>query len=316
MTVLGIDTSNYRTSAALVSDKDGIIMNYRKLLPVPSGERGLRQNEAVFAHLKQLAEAAEELQLVRKEPIDAVAASISPCDGADSYMPVFQVGASFGRFFAAAAGIPFIETTHQRGHLAAATMNTKIEDADEYLALHLSGGTTDLLEVRKKFIVKIGGSLDLHAGQLVDRAGVAMGFLFPAGPELEKMAESGISEGLLGCSMENNDLFCHISGAESQVQRWINDRKPYRHEKIAREIFDFLARTTARMLIAGRRLTGLHIALVTGGIASSALFRKMLYSRTSGKREVPEIVFGQPEMSGDNAVGVARIGMKILKTPG
>jgi N6-L-threonylcarbamoyladenine synthase len=130
------------------------------------------------------------------------------------------------------------------------------------------------------------------------------------------MAENGISEGLLGCSMENNDLFCHISGAESQVQRWMIVREPYPQERIAREIYDFLARISARMLIAGSRLTGLHTALVTGGIASSELFREMLYSRSSGKREMPEIIFGQPEMSGDNAVGVAKIGLKRLKNPG
>ena len=312
ITVLGLDTSNYRTSAALVDEDGTVLMNYRKLLPVPSGERGLRQNEAVFAHLRQLNEAADTLREAAKGTIAAVAASLSPRDGSESYMPVFMAGASFGRLTAAALGVPFIGTTHQRGHLAAAKSGTELDRAENYLALHLSGGTTDLLEVHGAGIAQIGGSLDLHAGQLVDRAGVAMGLGFPAGSELEMLALQGNSRGLLGCSMSDGDLTCHFSGAESQVQRWIKEGKVNR-EDTAREIYDVLARSTARMLAAGAEKTGLDSALVTGGVASSPLFRLMLVQRITARRSSLKIVFGQPEMSGDNAVGVALIGLKEIQ---
>ena len=311
-TVLGLDTSNYRTSVALVSEEGEILLNYRELLPVPAGERGLRQNEAVFAHLRQLAAAEDRMRQASGGTVAAVAASTAPRDGEDSYMPVFMAGASFGRLMAATLGVPFVGTTHQRGHLAAAKAGTELENAEAYLALHLSGGTTDLLEVRKDGIRQIGGSLDLHAGQLVDRAGVAMGLSFPAGPELEALARKGRSEGLLGCSMSDGDRSCHFSGAESQVQRWIREGK-LPAENIAREIYDLLARTIARMLCAGAQQTGFRKALVTGGVASSPLFRDMLRQRLNGKRQAPEAVFGQPEMSGDNAVGVARVGLAALR---
>ena len=310
--VLGLDTSNYRTSVALVNEDGEILLNFRELLPVPPGERGLRQNEAVFAHLRQLAATEESLRKAAGGSIGAVAASTAPRDGADSYMPVFMAGASFGRLTAAAMGVPFVGTTHQRGHLAAAKAGSELDDAEDYLALHLSGGTTDLLEVRKQSIIQIGGGLDLHAGQLVDRAGVAMGLSFPAGPELERLAAKGRCEGLLGCSMEDGDLACHFSGAESQVQRWIREGK-YSHEAIALEIYDLLARTIARMLCAGAVKTGFRQALVTGGVASSALFREMLLRRLKSMRNAPHAVFGKPEMSGDNAVGVALIGLAALR---
>jgi N6-L-threonylcarbamoyladenine synthase len=311
-TVLGLDTSNYRTSVALVDGNGEILLNYRELLPVSAGERGLRQNEAVFAHLRQISAAEEVLRKAGGGNVAAVAASTAPRDGADSYMPVFMAGASFGRLTAAAMGVPFIGTTHQRGHLAAAKAGTELSDAEEYLALHLSGGTTDLLEVRQSSIIRIGGSLDLHAGQLVDRAGVAMGLSFPAGPELEELAVKGSGGGLLGCSMEGEDLFCHFSGAESQAQRWIRDGK-LSGENIAFEIYDLLARTIGRMLCAGAEKTGFRQALVTGGVASSPHFRRMLLRRMKGMRKAPQAVFGKPEMSGDNAVGVALIGLAVLQ---
>ena len=183
------------------------------------------------------------------------------------------------------------------------------------LALHLSGGTTDLLAVDSERIRRIGGSADLHAGQLVDRAGVALGLPFPSGEALEALAVRGKSEGRLGCSLEAGDLICHLSGAETKVQDWIRKEEVSR-EDIAREIYDLLARTIVRMLRAGTRETGITRALVTGGVASSPLLRRLLEERRQKTKGCPEMVFGKPERSGDNAVGVALIGVRRIRNGG
>ena len=311
--VIGFDTSNYRTSVAAVTLDGEILVNHRELLPVSNGERGLRQSDAVFAHIRQLRHSEEALRAsLGGRRIAAVAASTRPRDGEESYMPVFQVGFTAGSLLAAALSVPFYETTHQRGHLAAAMAGTALENEDRLLAVHLSGGTTDLLVMDSEKVVQIGGSADLHAGQLVDRAGVAMGLPFPSGEELEKLAVRGKSEGLLGCSLDKGDLTCHLSGAETKVQQWIQTGIMPR-EDIAREIYDLLARTLARMLKAGAEKTGLKKALVTGGVAASALLRQLLEERRLKTRGCPEIVFGKPEMSGDNAVGVALIGAQQFR---
>ena len=305
--VIGFDTSNYRTSVAAVTLDGEILVNHRELLPVPEGERGLRQSDAVFAHVRQLRGCEKHLREALKETeIAAAAASTRPCDGDESYMPVFQVGHTAGSLLAAALNVPFYETTHQRGHLAAALHGTELEGKKRLLAVHLSGGTTDLLLLEGDTVTRIGGSADLHAGQLVDRAGVAMGLGFPAGEELEKLALRGISEGRLGCSLEGGDLTCHFSGAETKAQQWIREGRIPR-EDIAREIYDLLARTLARMLRAASEQTGIRQALVTGGVAASALLRQLLEERRVKTKGCPGIVYGKPEMSGDNAVGVALI---------
>lgn len=310
--VIGLDTSNYRTSVAAVTTDGEILFSNRELLPVAEGERGLRQSDAVFAHLKRFGSINGHLFPEGAESkIVAVAASVTPRDGEASYMPVFQVGTSFGRMLAAILEVPFFATTHQRGHLAAAAAGTRLESVSAMVALHLSGGTTDLLEMRDDRLTQIGGSLDLHAGQLVDRTGVAMGLPFPSGPAMEELALNGKSSGLLGCSMDREDLDCHFSGAEAQIARWLQSGEVSR-ENIAREVYDLLARTVARMLTAGVKKTGIRDVLVTGGVASSGLFRSMLEKRLSVMRNAPEPVFGRPEMSGDNAVGVAIIGSRML----
>ena len=81
-------------------------------------------------------------------------------------------------------------------------------------------------------------------------------------------------------------------------------------EDIAREIYDLLSRTLIRMLQAGTEKTGIRQALITGGVAASGLLRQMLDERRKKTRNGPEVIFGKPEMSGDNAVGTALIGIK------
>lgn len=305
--VIGLDTSCYTTSAAAVTVNGDVVASCRKLLPVAMGERGLRQSEAVFVHVRQLPERMEELaEHLHGMEIAAVCASSRPRDDDESYMPVFQVGDAQGRSLAAMLGVPYFQSTHQRGHVAAAMVDSGIKEGD-LLAVHLSGGTTELLALQNDQLTLLGGTLDLHAGQVVDRTGVAMGLAFPAGPYLEQLAVKGTAKALLPVSMENGGLSCHLSGAESQIQRWIRAGS-MRHEDIAREVYDLLARTVSRMILAGSAHTGIRQALIAGGVSSSALFRTLCTERIYKQDRNFHVCFGRPEFSGDNAVGAALIG--------
>ena len=306
MLVLGLDTSCYTTSAALCST-DGLLRQERRLLPVPTGERGLRQSEAVFAHVRQLPQVLLPLLKDCKDKIDCVCASDRPRDGEDSYMPVFQVGVSQGQALAAALNVPFFTTTHQRGHIAAAKYGTGLE-ADRYVALHLSGGTTDTLLIDGNELKPLGTSCDLHAGQLVDRIGVKLGLPFPAGPYLEELALRGENKNRVPVSFETDGLRCHLSGAESQLLRMIEADE--RKEDVAAEVYGVLCRTVLRMVQTASEKNDTKDVLIAGGVASSRLLRDMLLQRNEKRRTALRLFFGKPELSGDNAVGVALIGLE------
>ena len=305
--VVGLDTSCYTTSAAAVTVDGQVVASCRQLLPVKLGERGLRQSEGVFIHVRQLPGRLEELrEFIRGDEIVAVCASSRPRDEEESYMPVFQVGDAQARGMAAMLGVPCFASTHQRGHVAAAMVDSGIAPGD-LLAVHLSGGTTELLSLRGEELTLLGGTLDLHAGQVVDRVGVALGLPFPAGPHLEKLALQGHAEVRLPVSMAEGGLRCHLSGAESQAQRWIASGA-ISPEDTAMEIYDLLARTVARMILAGAAKTGIRQVLIAGGVASSALFRRLVTERIRKSDRGLRVCFGKPEYSGDNAVGTALIG--------
>ena len=121
-------------------------------------------------------------------------------------MPVFRAGESQARAAAALLRVPFYPVSHQEGHVRAAMVDSNIDAKQPFLALHLSGGTTEILLCDHGELTLLGGSLDLHAGQLVDRTGVRMKLGFPAGPALEKLAMAGMSAGavrsLIGVSVK------------------------------------------------------------------------------------------------------------------
>lgn len=306
--ILGVDTSCYMTSMALVDASDGeILASERKLLHVAQGKRGLQQSQAVFAHVKNLPEVAERLfHAAQGYELAAVCASTRPRTTADdSYMPVFCVGETLARGMAASHRVPFYVTSHQDGHIRAAMVGSIFTPQDEFLAMHLSGGTTQVLAYRGGCVEEIGGSGDLHAGQLVDRIGVALHLPFPAGPELEKLALRGKSTAQLGVSEKEG--VCHFSGAETKALRWIQaGQMP--PEDIAAEVYDLLCRTFLRLLQNGYEKTGFSKALLAGGVASSALLKRLLVERIQKRRIKQSIFFAKPELSGDNAVGVALIG--------
>lgn len=313
--VVGLDTSCYTTSAAAVTVDGEVIASCRKLLPVPEGKRGLRQSEMVFIHTKQLPERMEELaEQIRGMEIAAVCASARPRDDEASYMPAFHVGDAQARSLAALLGVPCFASTHQRSHVRAAMVDSGVAPGN-LLAVHLSGGTTEVLSLIDDKLTLLGGTLDLHAGQVVDRTGVALGLPFPAGPHLEALARKGHSEARLPANLADGDLSCHFSGAETRVQQWIAKGELSR-EDIAAEIYDLLARTVSRMIVAASKKTSVRQVLIAGGVASSALFRELVTARTEKRDRGLRVCFGKPEYSGDNAVGAALIGADMLRALG
>lgn len=107
-------------------------------------------------------------------------------------MPCFLTGVAAAEGISAVAGLPCYRFSHQCGHMMAATLGAagaRILSAP-FGAFHVSGGTTELVRARYTgdgFSCEVvGGSRDLHAGQVIDRIGVLLGLAFPAGPALEK----------------------------------------------------------------------------------------------------------------------------------
>ena len=303
---IGIDTSCYTTSVAC-ADSQGIVFDQRTMLSVPFGGRGLRQSDGVFLHVKQLPPLLEALfEKIDRTRVACVAVSAAPTGREGSYMPVFLPGAGTARALSASLGAELVLTDHQSGHLRAALWgNEDLLRADAFYAVHLSGGTTDLMRVTPRrprgFLVEVlGVSTDLHAGQFVDRVGVALGLTFPAGKALEARASAFAGQAeRLPFSVRGTD--CSFSGAESAAQRLLVAGAD--GDMLASAVYDCLANTLAAMLKNAMRAGGDGPVLLCGGVASSLLLRARLSARLPGV-----LRFGESRLSVDNAVGAALLG--------
>lgn len=305
LVVLGIDTSAYTTSLALVSPA-AILKDVRQVLPVPEGQRGLRPSEALYLHVEAL---PGLLTRVLGPKLAAVAVSTRPRPLPGSYLPPFRAGQLAAASVASALAVPLIETTHQEGHIAAGIRDAGGPADESFWALHVSGGTTELLAVERHpggFGVKLmGHSRDLYAGQLVDRVGVRLGLSFPAGPHLEELAQTARDRVVVpvGAAVLQEDLWCiSFSGPESALRRAAETgAEP---AAVARGAEDVVARGLVKLIEAGAHPPG--PLLVVGGVAANTYLRSML-KRKLGDRY--RLYFASPGLSRDNAVGVAQIGL-------
>ena len=309
MPVLGLDTSNYTTSAAVFDGERG--RNQGRLLEVRPGELGLRQSDALFQHVKHLPEVVEAL--LGEEglgTVQAVGASTRPRAVEGSYMPCFLAGASQGQVLSQVLGVPFYAFSHQQGHLAAAAWSAgRLDLLDRpFLAWHLSGGTTELLRVEPEedgVAVRaeiLGGTSDISAGQLIDRTGVLLGLPFPAGKGVEKLSRQAQKREYY--KVKVNGLTFSLSGMENKVRQMVQ-----RGEEPA-EIAWFAQETVCRVVQACTKAAmeeypGLPV-LCSGGVASNGRLKELL-------RQNCGALFAQPQFSTDNAMGTAILTWRALE---
>ena len=304
---VGFDTSNYTTSLA-VCDKDGrIVANLKTPLSVASGERGLRQSDAVFSHIKNLPGLCQRLGeiLCDYTPL-GVGVSTRPRSVEGSYMPCFLSGIAAARAFAAGVNVPVEEFSHQDGHVMAALYSSGEAErllSGEFLALHVSGGTTELLLAKPEgdsfSLTLIGETADINAGQLIDRVGVMMGLDFPCGAALETLAKNGNFENQRVKSVvreRDGIISCNLSGIENISKKLLDGGST--KEEVAAYVFASVCDTLLKMVGMAIEKHGEMPMIFSGGVMSNKLMREKLSAKFDAS-------FAEPEFSADNAAGIA-----------
>lgn len=293
---IGFDTSNYTTSVALFDGKN--VVNKKKLLTVKQGERGLRQSEAVFQHTVNMPELISELKF--DEKIDSVGVSTRPRNIDKSYMPCFLVGVNNAVSFSKSLGVDLYKTSHQIGHILSALYSVDRLDLinERFIAFHVSGGTTEalLVEPDENEIIKatvIAQSLDLKAGQAIDRTGVLLGLTFPCGKMLDEMSLKCEKEFRHRLSFKNLD--CSLSGVENKVKNMVGNTN---ENEIAKFVITYIADTIDKMtenIID--KYSNLPLVFA-GGVMSNTIINERISKKYNA-------YFAKPELSCDNAVGIA-----------
>ena len=306
MSVIGFDTSNYTTSIACYDGADGV--NCSKLLPVKAGELGLRQSDAVFHHTKSLPELSGRLfSNVEKNSVTAIGVSTRPRAVDGSYMPCFMVGYSHAKLLAEAFNVPLVECSHQQGHVAASLWSAGRLDLMDtpHLAWHLSGGTTELLlvepEGKNVKCTRIGGTMDISAGQLIDRTGQLLGLPFPAGKHIDALSKDAINKDLF--KVKCPEMEFSLSGVQNKVSAYFENCKN------SVETAGYVLRCVCYAVFTATKnamkvYPGLPVVF-SGGVASNEMLRQKIAPL--------DPVFAKPEFSTDNAMGIAVLAYRQME---
>lgn len=300
--IIGIDTSNYTTSVALIYEDGELMANIKQPLPVASGECGLRQSDALFAHIKNIPIVMQEVRrhLNGRRP-SAIGVSATPRNQSGSYMPVFLAGLAVAEAISATLSVPIYSFSHQCGHIMSALYSSGRMDlvGKSFAAFHVSGGTTELVRVSADIHAfsteLVGGTLDLNAGQAIDRIGVKLGMPFPAGPHMERIAQN--YKGKIPRKRISGDgLHINLSGLENMAAKLYEDTGDA--AAVAAFTFDYIARALASMADAYIERYGSAPMIFAGGVMSNSIIKGLLAERY-------DAYFAEPMLSADNAVGIA-----------
>ena len=307
--IIGIDTSCYTTSIAAISLGKKVIFNEKIMLNVKEGNNGLRQSEAVFQHINNLGEISEKIKdISKKYNIKGICVSQKPRPIKDSYMPVFMVGYNFAKTLSTLIGCKLYETTHQENHIEASLFTNNIIDKNNFLSIHMSGGTTEILLVNNEKdnynIEIVGGTKDISFGQLIDRIGVKLGYKFPAGKYIDEDAIKCIEKIEKGLKTSVKEGYMNLSGLENQINNLIeNNSKEY----IAKILLDSIVRNIYKSILYISKNYNLNEVVFAGGVSASKYIKKELNSKLKKENIYP--YFTETEYSTDNALGCAIIGL-------
>ena len=308
--ILAVDTSCYTTSMIAIDIESGRqLFELNQNLAVKPGERGLRQSEGFFQHVHRLTESFDMLcKQFEAKKIKAIAVSSRPRPVENSYMPVFHAGLLFASNIANALSVPLYQYSHQEGHLMAAICTSELTEVPKrFYGLHLSGGTTEILDVishEDGFEIELlGGTLDLNFGQLIDRIGVKLGLAFPCGKALDEFAQINRHNDSFKVKL-GEPLAFNLSGLENKYLKLIETESI---DYCASHIFNTIAEILKKILVS---MPLNQPIILSGGVSANSIVKEILIR--DFKRQ--PLYFAKPEYARDNALGVAELGrIKFLK---
>ncbi len=216
MVVLGIETSCDETGVALFEAGRGILAErLASQVAIHAAFGGVVPELASRDHIAKLLPMVQD---VLREAglglgdLDAIAYTAGP-----GLIGALLVGGAFASSLAYGLEIPAIAVHHLEGHLLASMLEAEAP-AFPFLALLVSGGHTQLIEVAAlgRYTI-IGETLDDAAGEAFDKVARLLGLPYPGGPQLAKLADSGVRNRFaLPRPLKNQGLDFSFSGLEDR----------------------------------------------------------------------------------------------------
>jgi N6-L-threonylcarbamoyladenine synthase len=334
MRILGIETSCDETAAAVVEDGRVILSSVVASQLATHSKYGgvvpeLASREQLRAIVPVVRLALEQARTTLEE-LAAVAVTEGP-----GLVGSLLVGITYAKALSFARGLPLIGVNHIEGHIHAVLLEARDQIEFPALALVVSGGHTHLYEVLEGFQYRLlGKTRDDAAGEAYDKVAKLLGFPYPGGPVIDRLAPYGDPDALKFtlAHMKGNTLDFSFSGLKTAVLRWVEQRDMTAEIEARRRapeatLDDWLRLTPQptldllasfqktviaellRRLASSSEQIGARSLVVSGGVACNAGLR-------AAARNAPlpcPVFFPSPALSTDNAAMIAAAAFRKLE---
>lgn len=314
MRILGIETSCDETAAAVVDDGRRVLADVVSTqIDVHRRWGGVIPELASRNHLVQVmpvVDAALEKAGVQLADVDAIAVTAGP-----GLIGALLVGVQAAKGLALATGKPLVAVNHLEGHLLAARLEERAPEFP-YLGLVVSGGHTSLYEVRADGYRVLGATRDDAAGEAYDKVGKLLGLPYPAGREIDQLAQTGNREAIRfpRALPGHSDLDFSFSGVKTAVLHHIQLHGTPTGQALNDLCASFqeaVCDVLSRKAIAAARAHGLQRLVLCGGVAANSRLRALTAARAQSAGL--ELYAPRPAYCTDNGAMIAAAGFEALR---
>lgn len=313
--ILGIESSCDDTSAAII--KDGyLVSNVVAGQAVHESYGGVVPELASRAHQQNIVPVVYEALKragVSKEELSAVAFTRGP-----GLMGSLLVGVSFAKGFARSLGIPMIDVNHLTGHVLANFIKVEGEESEHpqfpFLCLLVSGGNSQIILVKAYNDMEIlGQTIDDAAGEAIDKCSKVMGFGYPGGPIIDRLARQGNPKAYTFSKPHIAGLDYSFSGLKTSflysLRDWIKEEPDF-IENHKEDLAASLEATIVEILMDKLRKAAKQYKIkeiaVAGGVSANTGLRNAFYDHA--KRFGWKVFIPKFGYTTDNAAMIAMTG--------
>lgn len=310
MRILGIETSCDETGVAIYDSDQGLLANrLHSQVSLHDSYGGVVPELASRDHVRRigpLLKAAMRQAGLEPDAIDGIAYTAGP-----GLVGALLVGASVGRSLAYSWSVPAVAVHHMEAHLLAVMLEDERPDYP-FLALLVSGGHTQLLEVRGAGdYTMLGESLDDAAGEAFDKTAKLLGLGYPGGPRLSALAETGRKDRYRfpRPMVDRPGLDFSFSGLKTAVALAVKELKDAGEQvraDVARAFVEAVVDTLAIKCERAIKQTGINRLVAAGGVSANKQLRqelKRMAYETGGR-----VYYPRPDLCTDNGAMIAYTG--------
>lgn len=269
MISLGIEGTAHTISCGIVDDTR-VLSNFSKTYHNPAG--GIHPREAAVHHSENVKDvimnALSSANLTLAD-IDIISFSRGPGLG-----PCLRVVATAARTLAIKGGKPLIGVNHPLGHVE---IGRKVTGALDPIMLYVSGGNTQIISHWAGRYRVLGETMDIGIGNMLDKLGRDLGFPFPGGPQIEKLASKG--DKLLDLPYSVKGMDTSFSGIYTAAKEYL--RKGKSKEDVCFSVQEYSFAMLLEVLERGLHQTSKDEILLAGGVAKNLRLKEMLSSLSS-----------------------------------